>query len=263
MSDRQLDLFELSSGRPDAVTQTVVAASLDVEALGDDALVAALPEAGLLASGAIVREVGRRQLASAIPALAALCLRYSGFGRDKIVPQQKEAAEALGVIGGREASQALAQLVERGAFEGPGLEVALREAVRLASPLSETRVATFLRADNPAVRAAAARCVRAWPRCAPLLIDLLQDLHADVCLAAACALGRLGNAAARPSLLSALRDCPSPDVIEAAAGIYDDEVLVLLGRTAESRPDLAGPVRDALEGIDQPRAAAIAARIGR
>ena len=139
----------------------------------------------------------------------------------------------LGVIGGREASQALARLIDRGAFEGPVLKVALQEAVRLASPLPEPLVTNLLRADDPGVRAASARCVRRWPKCAPSLIDLLQDLHEDVRLAAACALGRIGNGAARPGLLRALRQQPSREVVEAIAGIADQEVLVLLGRTAE------------------------------
>ena len=115
---------------------------------------------------------------------------------------------------------------------------------------------------NPGVRAAAARCVRAWPRCAPALKDLPQDLHEDVGLAAACVLGRLRIEGVRPRLLSALRVRPSPEIVEAIAGIVDEEVLVLLGRMAETRPELAGPVREALEGSDHPRAATIAARIG-
>jgi HEAT repeat protein len=208
-----------------------------------------------------VQEIARRRLASGIPALAALCRRHAGFGRSKVIPQQKSAIEALGVIGGRAASQALARLIERGAFEGPGLTIALQEAIRMASPLSEPLVTNLLRVDDPGARAAAARCVRIWPRCVPALIELLQDLHEDVRLAAACALGRMGVGSARPILLNALREQPSREVVEAIAGIPDEEVLVLLGRTAQARQDIAELIRNVLDGIDHPLAARISARI--
>lgn len=257
----QLDLFEGSPTAPAAATQPAAEPSVDVEALGDAELIAALPQVGLRKSLAIVHEIARRRLVSAVPALAALCLRHAGFGESRVVPEQKDAIEALGIIGGREASQALAWLIERGAFEGPGLKVALQEAIRLTSPLPEPLVTNLLRADDPSVRAAAARCVRTWPKCAPLLIELLQDLHEDVRLAAACALGQIGIGAARPVLLDTLGKQPSPEVVEAIAGIPDDEVLVLLGRTARTQQDLAGLIRNVLNSIDHPLAAKIAARI--
>jgi HEAT repeat protein len=94
-----------------------------------------------------------------------------------------------------------------------------------------------------------------------LLIELLLDLHEDVRLAAACALGRIGIAAGRPVLLNALRKQPSREVLEAIAGVPDEEVLVLLGRTAETRQDLAGLIGNLLEDIDDPLAAKVAARI--
>ena len=226
-SGAQLDLFDGSSTSPAAATQPEAKPRVDVEELGDVELIDALPQAGLHKYLAIVHEIARRRLASGAPALAALCLRHAGFGRSRVTREQKAAIEALGIIGGREASQALARLIDRGAFEGPGLKVALEEAIRLASPLPEPLVTNLLRADDPDLRAAAARCVRTWPKCAPSL-----DLHEDVRLAAACALGRIGIGAARPALLKALREQPSREVVEAIAGVPDEEVLVLLGRTA-------------------------------
>jgi HEAT repeat protein len=261
VSSAQLDLFDGSSTMPAAAVQPAAALHVDAGALGDAELVDALPRAGLRESVAIVHEIARRRLVSGVPALAALCLRHAGFGRNKVIPQQKAAIEALGVIGGREVSHALARLIERGAFEGPGLTIALQEAVRLASPLSEPLVANLLRADDPGARTAAARCVRLWPKCAPILIELLQDLHEDVRLAAACALGRIGIDTARPVLLKALREQPSREVIEAIAAISDEEILVLLGRTAEIWQDLAGFIREVLDGIDHPLAPRISARI--
>jgi HEAT repeat protein len=263
VSGAQLDLFDGSSTAPAAPSQPAAEPRVDVQGLGDAELIDALLQAGLHECLAIVHEIARRRMASAAPALAALCLRHAGFGRSGVVPEQKDAIEALGVIGGREASRALARLIDRGAFEGPVLKVALQEAVWLASPLPEPLVTNLLRADDPGVRAAAARCVRTWPKCAPALIDLLQDLHEDVRLAAACALGRIGDGAARPALLRALRQQPSREVVEAVAGIPDEEVLVLLGRTAQTRQDLAGLIREVLDGVDHPLAAKIEARIGR
>jgi len=261
VSGAQLDLFEESSTAPAAATQPAAEPRVDVEALSDAQLIGALSQAGLRESLTLVHEIARRRLASGVPALAALCLRHKGFGRSRVIPEQKDAIEALGIIGGREASQALARLIDRGAFEGPGLKIAVQEAVRLASPLPEPLVTNLLGADDPDIRAAAARCVRTWPKCAPLLIELLQDLHEDVRLAAACALGRIGIGAGRPLLLNALRKQPSRDVVEAIAGVPDEEVLVLLGRTAETRQDLAGLIGEVLEDTDDPLAAKIAARI--
>jgi hypothetical protein len=261
VSGAQLDLFEGSSTAPAAVTQPAAEPRVDVEALSEAELIGALSQAGLHESLTLVDEIARRRLVPGVPVLVALCRRHAGFSRSRVIPEQKAAIEALGIIGGRDASQALAELIARGAFEGPGLKVALQEAVRLASPLREPLVTSLLGADDPDIRAAAARCVRAWPKCAPLLIELLQDLHEDVRLAAACALGRIGNRAGRPVLLNALRTQPSRDVVEAIAGVPDEEVLVELGRTAEARQDLAGLIRNRLEDIDVPKAAKIAARI--
>lgn len=261
MSDLQLDLFVQPAIPPRTGIAPDVAPPFDTRELGDGDLIDALPQAGLHEALALVNEIARRRLASAIPALAELCLRYSGFGRNRLIPQQAAAVEALGAIGGRDASRALARTVVRGAFQGPGLQIALRGAVRLASPLPESLVTHLLHADDPPIRAAAARCVRNWPKCVPLLSELLQDLHEDVSFAAACALVRMGVAAGRPSLLKTLRNNPSAEAIEAVAGIADEEAIVLLGRCAEISHELAGSVRKALESIDHPLATRVLARI--
>ena len=58
-----------------------------------------------------------------------------------------------------------------------------------------------------------------------------------------------------------LREDPSAEVIEAAAAIADEECIVLLGRIARAGTGLADTALDALGGMDQPRAAALAAAI--
>lgn len=257
----QLNLFEGLRTEPAAAPEPARERRVDVKAASNAELIDLLPQARMRESVAIVRQIARRRLVSGIPALAALCRRHAGFGRNRVIPEQVAAVKAMGIVGGNEASRSLAQLIVRGDIEGPNLKVALRVAVKLICPLPESLVMDLLRADNPGLRAAAARCVGRWPRCAPLLIQLLEDLHKDVRLAAACALGRIGNDAARPVLLNALSEQPSPEVVEAIAGIADRTGLVLLGRTAETRRDLAGLIKRVFEGIDDPLAAIIAKRI--
>ena len=87
-----------------------------------------------------------------------------------------------------------------------------------------------------------------------MLIELLDDLNTGAAIAAACALGRMGQAEARPALLRWLRQAPSAEVIEAISEVACDEAIVLLGRIANSDDVLAGQAFEVLETIDNPRA---------
>jgi hypothetical protein len=87
-----------------------------------------------------------------------------------------------------------------------------------------------------------------------VLGELLHDLNAGAATAAACALGRMGQAEARPALLRQLRQAPTAEVIEAISEVACDEAIVLLGRIARSDDVLAGQAFEALEGIDSSRA---------
>ena len=71
----------------------------------------------------------------------------------------------------------------------------------------------------------------------------------------------MGRAEARPMIKNLLRHAPSPDVIEEAVSIADEECVVLLGRTARTAPALADSALEALESIDHPRAGTIAASV--
>ena len=64
---------------------------------------------------------------------------------------------------------------------------------------------------------------------------------------AACLLRRMGRTEARPSLLRLLREVPSAAVIEPISAIADEECLVILGRIARTRPDLADAALAALD----------------
>ena len=116
----QLDLFSASAGPPERdvrarTTEPVVAC----HTLDDDSLLAAIPNAGIRESVALVTEAGRRRLATAIPVLEGLCRRFAGFGADRIVPEQAAALDALVMIGGSDAAQTLVRLIARRIVQGP------------------------------------------------------------------------------------------------------------------------------------------------
>src|SRR5438132_1519624 len=68
-------------------------------------------------------------------------------------------------------------------------------------------------------------------------------------------------AALDPLLTRYLREAPSAELVDAVAPVADEECIILLGRIARAMPDLSQAALDALEAIDHPRAARIAAEI--
>jgi hypothetical protein len=261
MSDQQLDLFS-SSGTPverpppQRVEQRPAAAALD-----DQALIAAIPESNLSETVALATEAGRRHLAAAIPSLEILCRRFSGFGIDRMVPEQASALQALAVIRGREAAQVVSRLIVRGVVQGPALELAVCTAARIGSILPADVLRSLLRHRNPGIRACACGCARRCPELISVMIDLLEDLNQGVARSAACALGRIGRIEARPMLTKLLRDEPSEEIIDAVSLIANEECIVQLGRIARTEPTLSEAALNALESTDQPRANAMARAI--
>jgi HEAT repeat protein len=210
----------------------------------------------------LVTEAGRRRLAAAIPVLQALCRRFAGFGADRIVPEQAAAIEALVMIGGSDAAQTLVRLIAKRIVQGPCLQQAVAAAAWVGAKFPVGTVAELLRHDDPQVRAAACRSTRAWPEAVLPLRDLLDDLHAEVRKAAACALGRMGRTEVRALLVGYLREEPSVELVDAIAPIADDECVILLGRVARTEPRLSEAALDALLSIGHPRAEKIAAAVG-
>jgi hypothetical protein len=260
MANEQFDLFdEVASPAPTA--PPTAPRTVDVAALDDDGLLDGLADLPMTQCLERVREIGRRKLRAACAPLEELCRRHAGFGRTRIVPEQAAAIEAMTAIGGGEAAAAVGRLIGQQIIEGPGLNLAFSAAVLLRSPLREDVVRKHLRHDDPAIRRAAARCVRAGPQLAPILVELLDDLHGDVQIAAACALGRLGGSEARPTLKRCLREDPTLEAINASAGIVDHEIIVLLRRVAVSRPELCAAIMDALESTDDPTADKVLAEL--
>jgi len=261
MPEQQLDLF---SDRG-AVEQSPSRSECRVMPAGmaDETLIGAIVEANLADGCELAAEAGRRQLAAAVPALAALCRRFAGFGARRAIPEQTAAIEALAMIGGRDAADAVSEMIERAIVQGPGLRVAVSAAARLHSILSPDALRQLLQHADPAVRADACCCARLLPQLILLLIDLLDDLNQRVARSAACALGRMGRIEARAKLKSLLRDDPSEDVIDAVSSIADEECVVLLGRIARSRTMLADAALASLEDVDLPPVIGVAAPCAR
>jgi HEAT repeat protein len=262
MRDGQLDLFSeqvtLTNAHP---RQSDRIPCVDAAALSDAALVAAIPHAAITESSLLAEEAARRRLTAAIPALEELCRRLTGFGSDSLAPEQLAALEALAKIGGSEAARAVVQIVVRQVVQGPALVIAVAAAARLKAAFPPDTALQLLRHANPLIRANACRCARSHS--ATLLVELLADLHEQVRIAAACALGRMGRFEARPMLIRLLRDAPSAEAIDATPAIADEACCVLLGRIARGRSALANLALDALHAIDDPRAERIIAGIGR
>jgi hypothetical protein len=260
MPRRQPDLFDAAGFRPNRpVTAEPERARLTAGTLNDDALVAAIPRASLADCHDLAAEAGRRRLARAVPALEALCGRFKGFGVEHAIPEQIAALRGLAALGGRDSAQAVARIIVDHVVQGPGLRAAAEVAAEIGANLPSVVVVSLLRHPDPAIRASACRCARPGPEAIALMTELLGDLNGFVATAAACSLGRMGRIESRPALALLLRQAPSIEVIDAASVVADEECLVLLGRLARTRPDLADAVIAVLESIDEPRAAQIAA----
>ena len=263
MPERQLDFFSDRDIRVEQDPPPRVRPTRVLSDLNDEALIAAIAESNLADSGMLAAESGRRRLGAAVPALAALCRRFAGFGTRRPVPEQAAAIEALAMIGGRDAAHAVSQIIERTVVQEPTLPVAVSAAANLGSTLSPDVLRRLLQHTEPTIRADACRCARPLPDLISILIELLDDLDRRVVVSAASALGRMGRTDARPILKRVLRDDPSEEVIDAVSSIADEECAVLLGRIARSRPALADAALISVENIDLPRAATIAAAIRR
>ena len=235
MLDQQLDLFSYASVGPRSPMPRCTETRPAAADLKDAALIAAIPESSLAVSSELAAEAGRRGLVAAVPALAALCRRFAGFGIERMVPEQVAALQALAAIGGREAADAVAHMIERGSVQGPGLQAAVAAAARLHATLSVDVLQTLLRHPTPAIRADACRCARPVPGLIAVLIDLLGDHDRAAASSAACALARMGRTEARAALRELLCRAPSADVIDAVSAVADEECVILLGRIARSR----------------------------
>jgi HEAT repeat protein len=254
MSDfLQLDLF---SDRPglDRPAHSVMETPIVPEGLPDDDLIAAIPDVTLADAFAITAEAGKRGLKAAVPALISLCNRFVGYGAGAVVPEQVAALSALGAIGGREAANAVSRLISKKVVQGPTLSTGLTVACQLGVVLPGDVALSLLRDPSSSVRATACGCVRSGTGVIRALISLMGDPDTEVAVASACALGRMGSAEALPPLKRYLLERPSRRVVEAMAGVADEEAIVLLARTGRARRELTESVISALEELESPRA---------
>jgi len=262
--DVQGDLF--AGGGWPATAYASPIASLSTPApkeLDDAALAAAMAYASLARCTALAAEVLERRLLAAVPALEDLCRRFKGFGRAYPVREQVIALETLAALGGPQATAAIARLIGERIVEGPGLRAALAAAAVVKARLPADILSEALDDADPGLRALASRCARFCPHTIPRMIELLDDLHADVTSAAAIALGQMGRREAMPVLLRMIRSAPVAETIDALASIADDDCFVELGRLAERQPNLRDAVCEALEGLDHPRAIIVLRRLER
>jgi hypothetical protein len=163
MLELQLDLFSdrgVEAEQDLSPSPCPAMVSADIE---DEVLIAAIAESDLADSCELAAEAGRRQLAAAVPALAALCRRFAGFGTRRLIPEQAAAIEALALIGGRDAADAVSETIERAVAQGPGLQIALSAAARLGSRLSSAALRQLLQhpesqSFEPMLVAAPVRC---------------------------------------------------------------------------------------------------------
>jgi hypothetical protein len=256
----QFDLFSRAGVAQPAEIGPTGWAPLDPARLSNAELIAVLPRARQTEAPALAQEAARRGLTDAIPALEALCRRFSGFGLDREVTEQTAALTGLASLGG---TAEVTRLIVTGSVRGPGVRVALDAAARLGCRLPPDRVAAGLRDDDPAVREAACRCALGGSEIIAPLLDLLTDLHPAVTHAAALVLGRLGRREASSVLTRMLGTAPSVEVIRALAAIATDDDWVRLGQTASRVPELASVVLEVLEDSEEPRATAVARGIRR
>jgi hypothetical protein len=259
--EQQLNLFSAAGFAVEQPLPQRLAHHPAVGDLDDEALIAAIPTATLGDCTALAAEAARRRLAAAIPALEALCRRFTGFGIVRVVPEQSAALQALAVIGSRDAAQAVSLLIVREAVQGPTLCLAVSVAAQLHATLPVDVLRSLLRHADPDIRANACRCACRRPELIAVMTDLLEDLNQAVAKSAACALGQMGRIEARPMLASLLREEPSEELIDAVSSVADEECIVLLGRIARSTPALSDAALNTLESIDHHRASAIAIAI--
>src|SRR5947207_2094547 len=78
--------------------------------------------------------------------------RFGGFGTGRLIPEQAAAIEALALIGGGDAADAVAEMIERAVVQGPGLQIALSAAARLGSRLSSAALRQLLQHAEPVMR---------------------------------------------------------------------------------------------------------------
>ena len=229
--------------------------------LTDEALIAMLPHASMLAAEELCWEAASRGLVEAVPALQQVWRRFAGFGIGTPLVEQRAVLNALARLDCAGARTALRAIILSKGLPASLLPAALGAAAEAGLSLPAGFVGPLLEHEDAAVRAAAFALA---PRAAvpvELLRDGLGDPSAAVRRLAAIAMGNTGDAGATAPLAAELARNPSAAAIKALASIGDEDAIVHLGRCAERHPALAGMVMDALRDMDSPRADRLVRRL--
>ena len=229
--------------------------------LADEALIALLPQASMLAAEGLCREVASRGLVGAVPALEQVWRRFAGFGIGTPLVEQRAVLNALARLDCAEARTALRGIVLSKGLPASLLSAALGAAAEAALSLPAGFVGPLLEHEDAAVRTAAFALAPRAGVPVELLRDGLGDPSAAVRRLAAIAMGNAGDAGATAPLAAELARNPSAAAIEALASIGDEDAIVHLSRCAERHPKLAGTIVDALRDMDSPRADRLVRRL--
>ena len=259
----QPDLFDARdddvSGHAPAAPMAEAATPIEDSTDGD--LLEALPRAGLSNVDALCSEIVARSLLAAVPALEALWQNFTGFGPNKPHRQQLAVIDTLARLDGATSHAALRRIVLLRTLPGSLLPAALQAAVQAGLALPATFIEPLLVHDETTVRRAAFSLALRSAVSIDRLREGLQDPTEGIRRLAGIALGLRGDSQARRLLLRELSRSPSPEVIDAITVIWDDDVIVHLGRCARRHPHLAGAVLSALHDIGTRRALTVAGNL--
>ena len=231
--------------------------------LTDGELIAMIPQASPLNVETLCAEVVSRSLHEAAPALERLWRRFVGFGVRVPFVEQRAVLSALGRIDGDAARAAPRGIVLSKALPATLLPFAMRAAAQSGLALPAASIAPLLSHPDPSVRESAFALAAKAGVGGDRLREGLADPSASTRRLAAIAIGTLGDAEARESLVAEIARNPSMDVIEALAAIGDDDAIVHLGRCAERHPDLCSTIVDILRDTESAKAERLARHLER
>lgn len=231
------------------------------EDYSDEDLIAAIPKAGLLSVDALCSEIVARSLVAAVPALEALWKNFTGFGPNKPHRQQLAVIDTLARLDDARPHAALRRIVLSRTLPDSLLPVTLQAAIMARLALPARFVEPLLAHDETTVRQAAFSLAVRSGVAIDRLREGLHDPTDEIRRLAAVALGLRGDAQARQPLIRELSHSPSTDVVEAITVVWDDDVIVHLGRCGNRHPRLAGAVLEALHDIGTARALTVAGNL--
>ncbi len=244
-----------------APSTSVPSTETPLEDYTDDDLLEAIPMAGLSNVDALCSEVVGRSLLTAVPALETLWRRFTGFGPNKPFRQQLAVINTLARLDGARSHVALRRIVLSRTLPGSLLPMALQAAIQTRLALPAVFIEPLLAHEEITVRHAAFSLALRSAVSIDRLREGLQDPTDGIRRAAGIALGFRGDTKARQTLLQELSRSPTLEVIEAITAVWDEDVIVHLGRCAHYHPHLAGAVFDALHDIGTRRALTVAGNL--